>query len=94
MKNKALQKEVELLIVEVETTHRYSMSRIYRAYNEAFDKDEKPQACASCLIRKVRELKRWLKEQKQAQAVETTTKPASTTVDKPRRTRKAASKAK
>lgn len=89
MKNEALRKEVESLIAEVESTHRYSMSRIYGAYNEAFGREEKPQACASCLIRKVRELKRWLSEQ-----TTEATKPASTTETKPRRTRKTTPKAK
>lgn len=91
MKNEALRKEVELLIAEVESTHRYSMSRIYGAYNEAFGREEKPQACASCLIRKVRDLKRWLSEQIQTTEA---TKPASTAETKPRRTRKTTPKAK
>lgn len=91
MKNEALRKEVELLIAEVESTHRYSMSRIYRAYNEALGRDEKPQACASCLIRKVRDLKSWLSEQTQTTEA---TKPASTTETKLRRTRKTTPKAK
>lgn len=63
MKNNDLEKEVSKLIREVETTHRYSMSRIYDLYNEVFDRNETPQSCASCLIRKVRELKHWLEEQ-------------------------------
>lgn len=61
--NKDLIKEVESLIKEVEATHRYSMSKIYGAYNKVFDKNEQPQACASCLIRKVRELKQWKEKQ-------------------------------
>jgi len=60
MNNKELKKEVANLIREVEKTHRYSMSRIYGLYNEVFGKDEVPQSCASCLIRKVNELKSWL----------------------------------
>lgn len=90
MKNEELKKEVELLIAEVETTHRYSMSRIYGAYNQAYGKDEKPQACASCLIRKVRELKRWLDEQPKEQPK--STKPASATGTKTRRVRKTVAK--
>ncbi len=58
-----LKQKIETLINEVESTHRYSMSRIYSAYNEAFGTDETPQSCASCLIRKVKELKQWLKTQ-------------------------------
>lgn len=75
MENKELQTRVEALVAEVEKTHRYSMSRIYEAYNQVFGKDEQPQSCASCLIRKVQELKKWLSEQ--TKAVEEST-PAST----------------
>jgi hypothetical protein len=58
--SKELMPEVKSLINEVEKTHRYSMSRIYDLYNKVFATDETPQSCASCLIRKVRELKKWL----------------------------------
>lgn len=60
MTNLALRSEVEALVHEVEKTHRYSMSRIYGLYNRVFGTNETPQSCASCLIRKVRELKSWL----------------------------------
>lgn len=56
-------KEVAQLIADVEKTHRYSMSRIYSLSNRVFNKQEAPQSCASCLIRKVRELKKWLESQ-------------------------------
>lgn len=59
-----LKQQVETLLHEVDTTHRYSMSRIYEAYNTVFATDEKPQSCASCLIRKVKELRKWLTTQK------------------------------
>lgn len=59
MTNLALRSEVEALVREVEKTHRYSMSRIYGLYNRVFGTNETPQSCASCLIRKVRELKNW-----------------------------------
>lgn len=52
--------EVKALVDEVDKTHRYSMSRIYGAYNAVFGTKEQPQSCSSCLIRKVRELKEWL----------------------------------
>lgn len=39
--------------------HRYSVSRVYAAYNEAFGKNEKSQTCSSCLRNRVRELARW-----------------------------------
>ena len=54
--------EVRQLLIDVDTTHRYSMSRIYGLYNRAFGKEETPQSCASCLLRKVRELRRWLSD--------------------------------
>lgn len=57
-----LKKRVASLVYEVNTTHRYSMSRIYNLYNEVFSKSETPQSCASCLIRKVNELDKWLKD--------------------------------
>ncbi|MBN9301196.1 MULTISPECIES: hypothetical protein [Dysgonomonas] len=60
MTNLALRSEVEALVREVEKTHRYSMSRIYGLYNRVFGTNETSQSCASCLIRKVRELKNWL----------------------------------
>lgn len=58
--NKDLIKEVKEILDEVAETHRYSMSKIYGAYNKVFGKNETPQSCASCLIRKVKELKAWL----------------------------------
>lgn len=69
MSNTDLKSRIETLIHEVETTHRYSMSRIYGLYNEAYEADEKPQSCASCLMRKVRELRLWLENQKEVEAV-------------------------
>lgn len=63
MSNTALKPEVHKLISEVDKTHRYSMSRIYGLYNEVFGKNEVPQSCASCLIRKVKELRVWLAAQ-------------------------------
>ena len=58
-----LVQKVESLLKEVNSTHRYSMSRIYGLYNEVFAVAEVPQSCASCLIRKVNELKSWLIQQ-------------------------------
>lgn len=64
MNRTQLKKEVAALICEVDKTHRYSMSKIYELYNTVFDKNETPQSCASCLIRKINELKDWLEIQK------------------------------
>ena len=62
-----LEQEVDLLVQEVKRTHRYSMSRIYALYNKVFGTQEQPQSCASCLIRKVRQLDKWLEDRKGAQ---------------------------
>lgn len=62
-KTESLKEKVTLLIKEVNTTHRYSMSRIYGLYNEVFVVAETPQSCASCLIRKMNQLKSWLAKQ-------------------------------
>lgn len=60
-----LKSEVEQLLAEIDKTHRYSMSKIYDLANRIFDRKEIPQSCASCLIRKVRELRNWLDTRKQ-----------------------------
>lgn len=60
-----LKSEVEQLLAEIDKTHRYSMSKIYDLANRVFDRKEMPQSCASCLIRKVRELRNWLDTRKQ-----------------------------
>lgn len=61
--NIQLKQNVETLINEINKTHKYSMSRIYGLYNEVFGLSEAPQSCASCLIRKVNELRMWLEKQ-------------------------------
>lgn len=59
-----LKQEVGQLLAEIDKTHRYSMSRIYNLANNVFGESESPpQSCASCLIRKVRELRSWLAKQ-------------------------------
>ncbi len=62
-----LKTEVEVLIEEVDRTHRYSMSGIYGLFNRVKGTDERPQSCASCLIRKVKELREWLNTQQVAE---------------------------
>lgn len=59
----SLKDRVSTLIQEVNSTHRYSMNRIYGLYNEVFSVAETPQSCASCLIRKINQLKFWLADQ-------------------------------
>ena len=61
--NNEIKQRVRELLSEIDKTHRYSMSKIYALYNEVFDRNETPQSCASCLIRKARELRRWLESQ-------------------------------
>lgn len=39
--------------------HKYSVSRVYAAYNAAYNKRDQPQTCSSCLRNRVRELKAW-----------------------------------
>lgn len=85
MENKELRNTVESLVQEVERTHRYSMSRIYGAYNEVFGKNEQPQSCASCLIRKIQELKKWLGEQPKPQEVKSPASAVKKTEPKPRK---------
>lgn len=65
-----LKEKVKLLIAEIDANHRYSMSRIYGTYNEVFGTAEVPQSCASCLIRKVNQLKTWLTEQNDTEPVQ------------------------
>lgn len=52
-------KRVEELLLEIDKTHKYSMSRIYGLYNEVFGIAETPQSCASCLLRKTSKLREW-----------------------------------
>lgn len=63
MMENQLTDEVRALVNDVEQTHKYSMSKIYGLYNQVFQTKEVPQACASCLIRKVKALKEWLNKQ-------------------------------
>ena len=65
MNQTELKQEVTALLADIDKTHRYSMSKIYSLTNRVFDKNEIPQQCASCLIRKVKELRKWLSEQKE-----------------------------
>lgn len=68
-KTETLKEKVVSLIKEIDATHRYSMSRIYGLYNEVFSVAEAPQSCASCLIRKVNQLKTWLSDQPDEEAL-------------------------
>lgn len=59
---KIARNDVQLIIDEINKTHRYSMSKIYTAFNNIFGTTETPQACASCLIRKKKDLESWLND--------------------------------
>lgn len=60
MKN--LKERIKELVEYVERTHLYSSSKIYDLYNEAYNKSERQSTCASCLLTRVRLLKKWLQE--------------------------------
>lgn len=60
MKN--LRERIKELVEHVERTHLYSSSKIYDLYNEAYNKNERQSTCASCLLTRVRLLKKWLQE--------------------------------
>lgn len=60
MKN--LRNRIKELVEYVERTHLYSSSKIYDLYNEAYNKKERQSTCASCLLTRVRLLKKWLQE--------------------------------
>lgn len=60
MKN--LRNRIKELVEYTERTHRYSSSKIYELYNEAYNKNERQSTCASCLLTRVRLLKKWLQE--------------------------------
>lgn len=60
MKN--LRERIKELVEYTERTHRYSSSKIYDLYNEAYNKKERQSTCASCLLTRVRLLKKWLQE--------------------------------
>jgi hypothetical protein len=55
----ALVQQVKDVVAEA-STHRYSVSRVYAAYNAVYQLHEQPSSCASCLQRRVRFLRDWL----------------------------------
>lgn len=60
MKN--LRNRIKELVEYTEHTHLYSSSKIYELYNEVYNKNERQSTCASCLLTRVRLLKKWLQE--------------------------------
>ena len=59
---KDLRIRIKELVEYVERTHLYSSSKIYELYNETYNKNERQSTCASCLLARVRLLKKWLHE--------------------------------
>lgn len=59
---KDLRNRIKELVEYIERTHLYSSSKIYELYNEAYNKNERQSTCASCLLTRVRLLKKWLQE--------------------------------
>lgn len=57
-----LRNRIKELVEYTERTHRYSSSKIYELYNEAYNKKEQQTTCASCLLTRVRLLKKWMQE--------------------------------
>lgn len=57
-----LRSRIKELVEYTERTHRYSSSKIYELYNEAYNKKEQQSTCASCLLTRVRLLKKWMQE--------------------------------
>lgn len=68
---KDLRNRIKELIEYVERTHLYSSSKIYDLYNEAYNKNERQSTCASCLLTRVRLLKKWLQEHPEEEVNET-----------------------
>lgn len=59
---KDLRNRIKELVEYTERTHLYSSSKIYELYNEAYNKNERQSTCASCLLTRVRLLKKWLQK--------------------------------
>jgi len=55
-----IMQNVREVLIYTERTHKYSMSRLYALWNFLFDRNETPQTCSSCLIRKSQDLRTWL----------------------------------
>lgn len=64
-------------LAKIKETGMYSVSQIYGLYNQAFNKNETPQSCSSCLQRKAAELQKWLDLQEQNRLQEQQTAAAA-----------------
>lgn len=54
-----LLKRIKKVIADGDS-HRYSVSAVYGAYNEAYGKHDTPQTCSTCLRNRVRELRKYM----------------------------------
>lgn len=63
----AMVKQVDAVLAEAEK-HKYSVSRVFGAFNTVMQKTDKPQTCSSCLRNRVRDLKKWRTEYAKATA--------------------------
>lgn len=76
-----LRKRIKELVEYVERTHLYSSSKIYDLYNEAYNKNERQSTCASCLLTRVRLLKKWLQEHPEEVIEEEVNEAEETVID-------------
>ena len=54
------------IINEADIRHHYSISAIYETYNAITGANEKRQSCSSCLLNKVKEIRKWLLQKEEA----------------------------
>lgn len=73
-----LRGKIKELVEYTERTHLYSSSKIYELYNEAYNKNERQSTCASCLLTRVRLLKKWLQEHPEEEEEEPVINPEVT----------------
>ena len=52
--------KAENVIDDADKHHRYSISNIYNVYNAITGRSEKKQNCSTCLLNKVKEIRKWL----------------------------------
>lgn len=57
-------------VLEEKRNHIYSVSRIYAAYNAAFNLKEELQSCASCLKVRADKLEKWNAERTRVEPIE------------------------
>lgn len=68
---KELKDKIKFVLQQAQN-NRYSVSRIYAAYNTVFELQEAPQTCATCLTSRVAALRKWWGENTPKDSVATT----------------------